>query len=285
LYSRIITFLGVVLSLILIGALPQLFNDISFAPHQYADTLTAIFSSITNPSSIMYKNPTSGAERAIFPYIFRPYFYSLTIFFGSLATAFFLSLTCSLFYFLSKERFQKLMNRVAFILGALPDIFIIVFVQLSIIFLYKKTNILFLNIASVGDDYIFTLPILCLSILPGILFFKLFVLLINEEYSKLYVEFAISKGLKKYYLLCGHILRNTMISLYYHGKSIIWFMLSNLLILEYLFNIFGITSFLFTYHSPILFVVVSILLFIPMYGFLVLIGLGINKLVRIEVEI
>jgi peptide/nickel transport system permease protein len=40
------------------------------------------------------------------------------------------------------------------------------------------------------------------------------------------------------------------------------------LILEYLYNVFGVTSFLFTYNTSAIFAITSILLFLPIYGVL-----------------
>lgn len=51
---------------------------------------------------------------------------------------------------------------------------------------------------------------------------------------------------------------------------ILWFMLSNLLIIEILFNIRGITNFVYQHGVPAIFTVSSLLVFLPMYAFFAL---------------
>lgn len=58
---------------------------------------------------------------------------------------------------------------------------------------------------------------------------------------------------------------------------ILWFMLSNLLVIEILFNIYGITNFVYRHGNPAVFTIASMLVFIPMYAFFVLGSMWTNK--------
>ncbi|SCN40419.1 Protein of unknown function [Bacillus wiedmannii] len=49
-------------------------------------------------------------------------------------------------------------------LESIPDILLIIGLQLLIVWIYKKTNLLIMNIARVGDESIVFLPVLCLSL-------------------------------------------------------------------------------------------------------------------------
>ena len=99
------------------------------------------------------------------------------------------------------------------------------------------------------------------------------------------MELAKGKGLGKYRIMFIHMIRNVLVSLTYHGKQIIWMMLSNLLILEYLFNVFGVTSFLFSYNKPAIFAVTSVILFVPLYLLLKCMQLVISRKIGKEISL
>src|SRR5699024_11723242 len=71
-----------------------------------------------------------------------------------------------------------------------------------------------------------------------------------DELNKSYVDLAKSRGLNDSELLFNHVLRNAIISIFAHSKSILWFMLSNLLLIEYVFNLAGLMRFMFDFYSP-----------------------------------
>ncbi|KUP03988.1 hypothetical protein Q75_16865 [Bacillus coahuilensis p1.1.43] len=249
--------------IILLSILPSILNEV-----------WKIVSGFFSLSSLVYVNPILGIERELFPFFWTAYEYTMLLFFSALLFSLFVAISLISFYFLLGRVFQSLMDSICFILSALPDIFVIIGSQLCIVWIYKRTGNTFFNFVALGEERAYALPILCLSILPTLYFFRTLTVLMKEEFEKQYVVLARSKGISYFRIFYIHIFRNTMISLAFHGKNVIWMMLSNLLILEYLFNIFGVTTFLFSYNSPTLFAVSSILLFIPIFLFLK----GIQKL-------
>ncbi|MGM0841350.1 MAG: ABC transporter permease subunit [Bacillota bacterium] len=78
---------------------------------------------------------------------------------------------------------------------------------------------------------------------------------------------ARSIGLGKLVILTFHILRNAVISVFFQSKKTIWFMLSNLFVLELLFNIAGITRFLKSTLQPKMFTIAVLSIFIPLFVF------------------
>lgn len=110
-------------------------------------------------------------------------------------------------------------------------------------------------------------PILCLSILPTLLFFKLFILLFEEEWGKSYVELARSKGLNNFEVLLKHCTSNVLKSLFFQSKSIVWLSISSLLIIEYLFGINGILYYLRADFSPTGTSFILISIFTPFFFF------------------
>lgn len=253
------------LGLVLIGALPQLLNHsggVVFSVPNYLEGLKIIFNSLINLNEITYS--VKGNERDLFPFIFGPILYSLTILGIVYLLTIVLSLILTFFTMLMPINFISRIKYLVNVLESFPDILVITSFQIFIVYLYKKTGVLFLNFVSF-DENAYALPIICLSILPTIQFYKLMILIFQDELEKNYTELAKGKGLKMGSVLFFHVFRNALVSLFYHSKSVIWFMLTNLLILEYLFNMNGITQFLFMYFTPDIFFIGLFLLFFPVF--------------------
>jgi peptide/nickel transport system permease protein len=253
----------IILGIVIVSATSGLFQDQSFSLFTYWDSLISVLMDLGNPADIVYVN--SDIERNLFPIIFVAFFSSIRIVFLALIMAISVSLLILVLYYTAGKWFRGLINIFAFLISSLPDIFVISAMQIFVIWFFKQSGILLVDVASVGEKQIILFPAAVLSIVPAFFFLGLMVSFINEEQNLPYVELARGKGLGKFRLLFFHMIRNILISLTYHAKQIVWMMLSNLLILEYLFNVFGVTSFLFTYNTPSIFAITAILLFIPIY--------------------
>lgn len=257
-----------------ISILPSIINE-----------LWKILAGFFSLSSLVYVNPILGVERELFPFFWNAYEYSLTVFFSALFLSLLAAIFMLFFYFLLGKPFQVLVDSFSYLFSSLPDIFIIVGSQLLVVWIYRKTGIFLFDFVALGEDRAYVLPVLCLSILPTMYFIKTMTVLMREEFEKPYVELAKSKGLSYFRILFVHVFRNTIISLAYHGKNVMWLMLSNLLILEYLFNMLGVTTFLFSYNTPTLFAVSSVLLFVPIFLFLKVVQRMANSMTGNEVEL
>jgi peptide/nickel transport system permease protein len=179
-----------------------------------------------------------------------PYIYSMLILVASLLLSLIISFVLSFITLLSKGFIKKILLQIAKILESFPDFSFIFLIQIVVVQVYLKTDILILQFYSLGDNLVYIAPILCLSILPTLLLFKLFILLFEEEWGKSYVELARSKGLSNFEVLLKHCTSNVLKSLFYQSKSIVWLSLSSLLIIEYLFGINGILYYLKADFSP-----------------------------------
>lgn len=99
------------------------------------------------------------------------------------------------------------------------------------------------------------------------MFVKLLVLRFENELEKDYVLFAQAKGLDRFHILNRHILRNVLLSTLFFAKTNVWFLLSNLYIIEWIFNTRGIFKFVKSYPSlnGELFIVGVLLIYIPIF--------------------
>ncbi|MBG9855685.1 ABC transporter permease subunit [Bacillus wiedmannii] len=253
-----------ILSIIVIfflGTLPQLFIGMKLDVTNYFNTIVSTFSRFFDNSSFTY----SHYNKDLFPQIFIQYKETVFIF----SISFLVSIIASfLIVYLILKTSSKTKERVKMVfefLESIPDILLIIGLQLLIVWIYKKTNLLIMNIARVGDESIVFLPVLCLSLPTILMFTKLLLFRFEMELQKDYVLLARAKGFDKLYILNRHILRNVLLSMLYFSKTNIWFMLSNLYIIEYLFNIPGIFLFLKEYPNPEIFTLALILIYTPIF--------------------
>ncbi|QBP41414.1 hypothetical protein [Paenisporosarcina antarctica] len=232
-----------VIGIILISCTPILFTlNGSFDIQLFFTTFFRVVKDFLNPS-----------ERQVSFYHFYvkgPYIYSMLILVASLLLSLIISFVLSFITLLTKGFIKKILLQIAKILESFPDFSFIFLIQIVVVQVYLKTDILILQFYSLGDNLVYIAPILCLSILPTLLFFKLFILLFEEEWGKSYVELARSKGLSNIEVLLKHCTSNVLKSLFFQSKSIVWLSLSSLLIIEYLFGINGILYYLKTDFSP-----------------------------------
>lgn len=258
-------------------------NGIHPSVHQFFTHLKEMLLFFINPSQNL-QHPLTLENFNLLPSFWSFYFYSVVIF----ITAFILSLIFGLLLttialYLSPKILKKL-EYITSLLEAVPDILVIALIQFIVIQFYKQTNILLFPIAGAFERAYF-LPILILSVLPTIHFFKLSLHLVRDEEIKQYVEFVSSKGFNSRYILNKHILRNVLVSLFNHSKSIIWFMLANLVMLEWLFNIYGITQFIFTYPTKEVLAWSLILFYLPIFIILFVTKILFKKFTGQQVEL
>jgi ABC-type dipeptide/oligopeptide/nickel transport system permease component len=251
------------------GSLLAYDNELVIMLGKYLQTLQEMGREMLNPGSINIKigDPMDYKSYPMYPLFFQLFGYSFSL----LLLAFFLagimsSLISYLFMFLPKKIY-RVSFRLLDSLDSLPDVLIIVFIQLFIIWFFKKTDILLFDIYTLGDEKIYLLPIICLAIMPIAFLTKHFLFQLREEEGKPYVEYSYSKGFSKAYTIWVHLFRNVWIHFYYHIKPIFLLMLSNLLIIEILFNINGFMNVLLdvSIHTPIAFFIGMMMIYIPFF--------------------
>jgi len=195
-----------------------------------------------------------------------PYVYSFTILLSAFICSILVALILAFLAYMAPKKIKAIISSILFSLQSIPDVVMIVALQLFCIWIYHKTGNLIIDPVAGVDSNVYFLPILVVSIIPTVQLFQMIFLSIEEEKIKDYVEYARAKGLSKSWILVKHILRNVTITLLSNTKLIFWVIISNLLIVEYLLNMNGYFSFLFKNTSaPEIFFMALVLLFIPFY--------------------
>jgi peptide/nickel transport system permease protein len=260
--------------IIIMGGLPVLTKGLGNGMldwQGYVHSLKKIILGIIHPEQLIISSKASmfaaPKVRPLFPDVLEPIGYSLTVLLSSFLLACVLAVVFTILTLLMSAKRRQWLKIIFYFFESLPDIFIIMMMQFFVIFLFNKTGILFFDIASYSDQQVYLLPILCLSILPTVQLYRLSMLTFEDEEEKSYVLLARSIGLGKIAVIIKHIFRNAIISVFFQSKKTFWFMLSNLFVLEYLFNIAGITRFLVSHMEPQIFTISLLIFFIPVFIF------------------
>ncbi|MGR3763401.1 hypothetical protein [Rossellomorea sp. NS-SX7] len=265
----------VFMGLIFISVLPTLFfnNDFQyvnmtgksgsfgFYPLDYAVAIYQVFLNLSQPDQ--WSLVVMGKEYALTDVMADRVTYSMKVFFFSLSLAMIIAFLISILISLASRKVNRRLLSIVNVMESLPDIFIIIGVQLLVVMYFRKTGVLIGDIAML-DEEIYLLPVTCLTVIPAVFLIKTIVLLLKEEEQKFYIELARGKGLSSLYILVVHSFRNVLYSLFYRSKLIFSFMLSNLFILERLFNMRGVMD-LLMWSTGYSFVIISSMIFLPFF--------------------
>lgn len=251
--------------------------DPHFQPDLFFHHVYESFINVFHISSVTYY--AHGVYEHLFPVFLVRYLYSIRILILSLILAFCLSVLISTLVMASPNLIKRLIKTAIQAIQTIPDIFYLILFQILVITIYSKTHILLFQVAQY-DREIFVLPIIILTILPTLQMTQILILNFEDEINEPYVEFAESKGLKKWRVLFIHILRNALASFLAHLKTIFWFALSNLIMVEILLNMQGFINFLFEYGpmTPDLFTYGLIMLVVPFLIIFFVVQQFVNKM-------
>lgn len=264
LYIRIpLKFILSAIGIVFLSALPALFSSMKPDFGAYAEAIGSLFSALVDPGSMAYS--TGTATNSLFPEVWGFWSYSMTLIGISFACAFIVALAASYTTMLFSSKVRKRITFLLRLLESIPDVFLIGLFTMLVLTIYDHTGVRFFHIIAYQDARIYALPIMALTVLPTLFFYRIMMHDFEAEWRESYVDLAKVKGMNTTELLFKHVFRNAIITFFLHAKSILWFMLSNLLIVEYVFNLGGIMRFMLDYHSPKILAVGLILLFIPIF--------------------
>ncbi|WP_026566894.1 ABC transporter permease subunit [Bacillus sp. UNC41MFS5] len=178
-------------------------------------------------------------------HIAESYQYTMTILLSSLLFIIFLAMITALLIFLSSVNVKnKLKSGLNFFEG-IPDLLIIFLFQFFVITLYKSTGLKFLQLYGLFGHKPYFVPIMTVSFLPFFLLLQFLIKIIDEEQYQQYVLYAKAKGMGSLRTLLVHIMRNILPLLILQLRTIVWVLLSNIYLVEILFNISGFNQQLF----------------------------------------
>lgn len=258
-------FLYVVVGIILLSAFVGLFsNGIQLDFTVFLKNVLHIIKSLIFPDNLIILGPTNQ-EYSIFLNFWDYYFYSLTIFISALCIAIICGLFITYITILLPQKINDFVSKFVSLLESLPDLFIIMLIQFSVILYFKQSGHLLFPVAGSSENQTYFLPVVTLALIPAFMIFRINLHLVSDEWNKSYVELAKSKGFNKTEIFFFHVLRNIAPSIFSHSKTIVLYLLSSMVIFEKLFNIYGIFTFITSYPNPNVIAFTLILFFVPVF--------------------
>ncbi|HGH7176339.1 TPA: ABC transporter permease subunit [Bacillus wiedmannii] len=251
-----------ILCIICLGALPRLFKGLQIDLIGFWNTIVFLGGKILQPGEITYGFRDS---RKLFPQIWIHYFETMIVFLSAFLLSLLIAYILVVWVLQRSHMKQKMWNGVFLTLESIPDILLILLSQLLVVIMFQKTGFMPVKLAGLGEDKIRLLPIICLTIPTTLLFIKLLLLRFKEELEKDYSLFAKSKGLSLRHILTHHISRNVLLTTIYYAKTNILFMLSNLYIIEWIFNTYGMFVFVKENSKLEIFTVSLVILYVPLF--------------------
>lgn len=180
------------------------------------------------------------------------YVYTLELLGFSLLAMILGGILLTAFFVIMPRKFQSWIKDFINFSEAVPDLLIIFVLQFIVIYLYKETGIKLFRLYGLSEKS-YMMPVLAVSLLPSFFMAQFLIKQIEEEWEKDYVIFAKSKGLHNLTIYFTHILRNIFPLAIIQLRTLIWVLLSNLVLIEYIFAMQGFTKDLdniFTKEAP-----------------------------------
>ncbi|HDR4724691.1 ABC transporter permease subunit [Bacillus cereus group sp. Sample62] len=251
-----------ILCIICLGALPRLFKGLQIDLIGFWNTIVFLGGKLLQPGEITYGFRDS---RKLFPQIWIHYIETMIVFLSAFLLSLLIAYILVVWVLQRSHMKQKMWNGFFLTLESIPDILLILLSQLLVVILFQKTGFMPVKLAGLGEERIRLLPIICLTIPTTLLFIKLLLLRFKEELEKEYSLFAKSKGLSLRHILTHHISRNVLLTTIYYAKTNILFMLSNLYIIEWIFNTYGMFVFVKENSKLEIFTVSLVILYVPLF--------------------
>ncbi|KLA27656.1 ABC transporter permease subunit [Bacillus cereus] len=251
-----------ILCIICLGALPRLFKGLQMDLIGFWNTIVFLGEKLLQPGEITYGFRDS---RKLFPQIWIHYIETMIVFLSAFLLSLFIAYVLVVWVLQRSHMKQKMWNGIFLTLESIPDILLILLSQLLVVILFQKTGFMPVKLAGLGEERIRLLPIICLTIPTTLLFIRLLLLRFKEELEKEYSLFAKSKGLSLRHILTHHISRNVLLTTIYYAKTNILFMLSNLYIIEWIFNTYGMFVFVKENSKLEIFTVSLVILYVPLF--------------------
>lgn len=242
----------------------------------FVDNVLHIVKSLIFPENLLILGATNR-QYSIFINFWDYYVYSLIIFLAALCISIIIGLFITYLTILLPQKLNDVVSKIISLLESLPDLFIIIIIQFSVIYYFKQTGTLLFPVAGSSQNNTYLLPIFTLALIPSFMIYRINLHLVNEEWKKPYIDLAKSKGFNKSYIFFSHVLRNVVPSLFSHSKTIVLYLLSSMVIFEKLFNIYGIFTFITSYPNPNVIAFTLIMFFLPVFILYALITTLIEK--------
>ncbi|SFB06640.1 peptide/nickel transport system permease protein [Lentibacillus halodurans] len=269
--------LSVFIIILMLAALPDTMHDengkFSFEPEAGWTSFKDYVGGLANGESFHYQQGTDR-NPSFFDDMGRYFTISFLYLFVSSVIAITISLIVASWQAQSDKEWIK--DIIGFF-GVLPDFILILFLQMGAVFIFQSTGVHVARVASSSiDNPAILLPIMTLLTIPAIYLIRTLSERTYEVLTEDYILMAKSKGINKLTIFFQHVIRNVLPYLKADLHKMMAIMMGNLFIVEYLFNIPGVTRLVFndsayqfnlTVNGLLTFVVLYLMLYWSIRGF------------------
>jgi len=246
--------------LICVGEIPILFENLGFHLSNYFHSVSQYTAKFFTLQA--FSVPIGTAKVSIFSILFERYIDSMEILGLGIIVAGIIAFIMAYLTLILFRRKISVVKKLMELAESIPDLIFILLLQMLVIFVYKKTGVRFANVVSLNEKAIL-LPVISMAVPISFYIAKVMILSIEEELGKEYVTLVKSKGFSNFYILNRHVLRNIVEELFITSKTVIWTMLSTLVIVDRLFNMNALMSSMLEDIDS--FIIGCMLLFIPFF--------------------
>lgn len=275
------------IGVVLLSATPSLFageNTLKFSLFRYGQTVIETIVQLTKPHSLTLYTQTQTlafpkmpenrsvefldqiTERPLFPEVWGIVIYTAGLIIASFTIAIIMAIVLGWMTELLPSIFKKVLLKCCSLLESMPDLFFVFCIQLFVVWIYKQTGWLAANPFTSSKEPALLIPLATLSIVPGIYLFRMLLLLSETEMDKDYITFARSKGISKSAIIFKHLLSNTISELSTHFPIIMLLLFSQMVVLEYLFNMNGVIQILLSEQPYETKAMLLLLIVIPLFA-------------------
>lgn len=136
---------------------------------------------------------------------------------------------------LSPLRVRNRLKAILDLFEGLPDLIFIFAINMLNIYLYQEHSIKIFRMYGLGSYQPVIFPVIVISFLPAILFAVFLIKSMEDEEQEQYIQVGLSKGLTKGYLYTVHMVRNVLPVFMLKFRSILYLLLSNLVLVEHMY--------------------------------------------------
>ncbi|MFT4412868.1 ABC transporter permease subunit [Fredinandcohnia humi] len=232
-FSHILILIGVIILALFPRGGTQDYTDVVyiFSMDTYKENIKGLLNGIYYDQTLGMTKSGFAVEEEIARYFPR----SLKIIISAFIICIILGISKGIFDFKYQNRWFSFIGRgTTWLTSAIPDFFLIILLQWIILVNFQSIDIL-----GYEEWYNFILPALLISIHPIMYIANITRGAISDESGELYVLVAHSKGLTRDKIIMSHIFKNAMIAISNHLPTVMLYIMSNLLIIEWLLDYKG----------------------------------------------
>ncbi|MGY3718372.1 ABC transporter permease subunit [Sutcliffiella cohnii] len=205
--------------------------DYQFSWQAYQYNIKTFFTNLFEHKTLGSTRYNTTAEEELVSYFSRSLIVIVT---GFILTFLFGLLKGIYDYYDPKRKFSPFGRGFTWLIQSIPDFFFILILQYVFIF-----HIPLVRMLGTDNWYSFILPALLVSLYPMMYVARITSTALANEEGKAYIQVARSKGLTETQVLKNHMFRNSVVPIFTNLPSTMMYLLSNLLIVEFLLDYRG----------------------------------------------